>query len=260
MLSLAVVLAILAGLAVVLVLTRATPKPKPVADDVTTTGRRATTTSGSSTSRSSTDTVTPVAPTPLPTLPNPSTGPAAGSANANANATGTTSYTMPVTDPVAAKDMVATSGYPSRNLIAPCGVPALSPVDGTIDEINQVDNWPGNEPGGADGPYRGGLYLSIIGNDNVRYYLSSLGSIGPGIVPNQQVSAGQQVGTVGQTGSARAGSSCALHVGFSRPCQHTSGDWQIRRGQIDPLPYFQNWQSGGSLSPAASVASAPACL
>jgi len=41
------------------------------------------------------------------------------------------------------------------------------PVAGVVDEVNSVDKWSGKTNLGAD---RGGLSISIIGDDGLRYY------------------------------------------------------------------------------------------
>ena len=49
------------------------------------------------------------------------------------------------------------------------------PIDGVVDEVSRTDSWSGKTNLGID---RGGLYVSIIGTDGVRYYGSHLRTVG----------------------------------------------------------------------------------
>ncbi len=89
----------------------------------------------------------------------------------------------------------------------------------------------------------------MVGTDGVRYYGSHLTAVV--VHPGQHVTAGQKVGTVGSTGSAR-GIAPHLHFGISWPTRH--GVWWVRRGEVYPWPYLDSWRAGGSRSPAAAVA------
>lgn len=141
-------------------------------------------------------------------------------------------------------------GYPAADvMIRPrCGTPARSPVDGVVLEADRQNLWAQGFRGGAD---RGGIFVSILGEDGVRYYMSHLASIPEAIQPGVTVTAGQTVGIVGKTG--RAGS-CHIHFGISPPCFGT-GDWWIRRGVVWPQPYLRSWKRDGiaDLSPRAEV-------
>jgi murein DD-endopeptidase MepM/ murein hydrolase activator NlpD len=117
-----------------------------------------------------------------------------------------------------------------------------------VDEVSTVDRW---DPGTNRGADRGGLSFSVVGTDGVRYYGSHLSTLV--VRPGQRVTAGQQVGTVGSTGSAR-GTSPHLHLGISWPTRH--GVWWVRRGEVAPWRYLDSWRTGGSRSPAAAVEAA----
>ena len=71
-----------------------------------------------------------------------------------------------------------------------------------------------------------------------------------GIEPGVPVIAGQILGKVGDTGSAR-GTSPHLHFGLSWPTE--KGDWKIRRGALLPYKYLKSWQKGGNLSPVEAI-------
>jgi murein DD-endopeptidase MepM/ murein hydrolase activator NlpD len=125
------------------------------------------------------------------------------------------------------------------------GCRVVSPVTGVIDEVSTVDRWSSRTNRGAD---RGGISFSVVGVDGVRYYGSHLAKVL--VRPGQHVVAGQQVGTVGSTGSAR-GIAPHLHLGISWPTRH--GIWWVRRGEVYPWPYLDSWRAGGNRSPAPAV-------
>jgi murein DD-endopeptidase MepM/ murein hydrolase activator NlpD len=137
--------------------------------------------------------------------------------------------------------------YPATDIIAPCGETALSAVDGVVLEVNQVDMF---NPKVNAGATRGGLSVSILGNDGVRYYGSHYLAIDAGIDAGVRVSAGQPIAIVGRTGDAGA---CHVHFGISPVCART-GDWWIRRGVIWPWPYLDSWRAGAAKSPVAEIA------
>jgi murein DD-endopeptidase MepM/ murein hydrolase activator NlpD len=137
--------------------------------------------------------------------------------------------------------------YPATDIMTSCGTPALSPVNGVVLEVNRVDTWNAKVNAGAT---RGGLSVSILGDDGVRYYGSHYSAIQASVQPGVRLVAGQVIAAVGKTGDASA---CHVHFGVSPPCTRT-GDWWIRRGVIWPWPYLDSWRKGGSKSPVAEVA------
>ena len=137
--------------------------------------------------------------------------------------------------------------YPATDVIAACGSKNVAVTDGVILEVNRVDTWNPKVDAGAT---RGGLSVSLLGDDGVRYYGSHYASILPEIEAGVRVHAGQQLGVVGHTGDAGA---CHLHFGISPVCLRTA-DWWTRRGEIWPWPYLDSWRAGGQKSPAAAVA------
>lgn len=74
--------------------------------------------------------------------------------------------------------------------------------------------------------------------------------VADGIDVGASVTAGQVLGKVGTSGSAR-GTAPHLHFGLSWPTE--KGDWKIRRGVLLPYKYLKSWQKGGNLSPAAAI-------
>lgn len=137
--------------------------------------------------------------------------------------------------------------YAATDILTDAGCKFVSPIDGVVDEVNRVDNWSGKTNLGID---RGGLFVSIIGTDGVRYYGSHLRSIPSSIQPGITVKAGRVLGAVGATGSAK-GTHPHLHFGISWP---TPADtWWVRRGEVLPWKYLDAWKKGKDLSPVKEV-------
>ena len=137
--------------------------------------------------------------------------------------------------------------YPATDILAKAGCRYVAVTSGVIDEVNRVDSWSGKTNLGVD---RGGLYVSFIGTDGVRYYASHLRTIPQSIQPGVEVKAGRLLGTVGATGSAR-GTKPHIHFGlsWSTPPQ----TWWVRRGMVWPWKYLDAWKDGKDLSPAKEV-------
>lgn len=156
--------------------------------------------------------------------------------------------TTPYKFPVVGKASYAHThhDYPASDIMAACGTPVVSPVNGVVLEVSLVDTWTAKVNAGAT---RGGLGWSILGDDGARYYGSHMASIEAAIRPGQRVTAGQKVGKVGDTGDASA---CHLHFGLSPACAKT-GDWWTRRGTIFPWPYLDAWRKGVQKSPVAAL-------
>ena len=142
--------------------------------------------------------------------------------------------------------------YPATDMLAKKGCAFVSPINGVVEDVNLKDLWNGKTNLGQD---RGGLSVSIIGDDGVRYYGSHLSKVESGIVSGVRVQAGQKLGEVGNTGSAR-GTATHLHFAISYPTY--AGDWKIRRGVIYPWKYLDAWKSGKDVSPVTEVSAAKA--
>ena len=143
--------------------------------------------------------------------------------------------------------------YPAADIFGKKGCAFVSPVAGVVDEVNSVDKWSGKTNLGAD---RGGLSISIIGDDGLRYYGSHLSKIEANIIPGYKVATGEKLGEIGSTGSAR-GTKPHLHFGISYPTE--KGIWWVRRGvglekgKTSPWKYLQAWQVGKDLKPKLIV-------
>ncbi|MEU8261039.1 M23 family metallopeptidase [Micromonospora sp. NPDC048999] len=138
--------------------------------------------------------------------------------------------------------------YPATDIFADCGAPVIAVTDGQILEVSRVDRF---DKRGPLGPLNGGLSVSLLGDDGVRYYGSHLSAVATGIDPGVRVHAGEPLGEVGRTGNAN--NVCHLHFGISPECQGHD-DWWIRRGVIWPAPYLDSWRARGNREPAAKVA------
>jgi murein DD-endopeptidase MepM/ murein hydrolase activator NlpD len=116
-----------------------------------------------------------------------------------------------------------------------------------IDEVSDVDkySWKNN-----NGALRGGLSISMIGDDGVRYYGSHFSKIYSKVVPGYRVQAGELIALVGTSGDA-AGTAPHVHFGISWPTE--SGIWWVRRGMVYPWKYLDAWKAGKDLSPAKEV-------
>jgi murein DD-endopeptidase MepM/ murein hydrolase activator NlpD len=137
--------------------------------------------------------------------------------------------------------------YAATDILSKAGCKFVAPINGVVDEVNRTDIWKGKTNLGID---RGGLYVSIIGEDGVRYYGSHLRSIPASIQPGVVVNAGRLLGAIGSTGSAR-GTAPHLHFGISWPTPPQT--WWVRRGEVLPWKYLDAWKAGKDLSPVKEV-------
>jgi len=155
-------------------------------------------------------------------------------------------YVFPVTG-CECNGAKAQDEYAAADVLAKAGCKFVVPIKGVVDEVNRTDSWSGKTNLGID---RGGLYVSIIGEDGVRYYGSHLRSIPASIQPGVSVLAGRVLGAVGATGSAR-GTAPHLHFGISWPTPAQT--WWVRRGEVLPWKYLDAWKAGKDLSPVKEV-------
>jgi peptidoglycan LD-endopeptidase LytH len=142
--------------------------------------------------------------------------------------------------------------YPAADMFTGRGCAFVAPVDGRVDEVTRRDNWDQASDRGAD---RGGRSVSLVGVDGVRYYGSHLEAVAPGIAPGVRVRAGQLLGRIGNSGSARV---TAVHLHFAISWPTRPGIWWVRRGMIQPATYLDSWRAGGNLSPVRAVRAARA--
>lgn len=144
--------------------------------------------------------------------------------------------------------------YPATDILTKTGCKFVASTSGVVDEVNRVDkfNWKTNR--GAD---RGGLFVSIVGDDGVRYYGSHLSKVAEGIEPGVRVAAGDVLGFVGTSGDARG---TAPHVHYGISWSTPANIWWVRRGELYPWRYLDAWRAGKDVSPAKAVRSLKAKL
>lgn len=152
-------------------------------------------------------------------------------------------YYFPVQPPAIARYSRVHHDYPATDIFVPVGSTVVAVTSGVVDEVNRVDQW---DPKTNDGAYRGGLWVTIVGNDGIRYHASHLSEVLPGIEPGVRVYAGQRIGLSGKTGNART-TPAHVHFGISRPT--SAGDWEVRRGQVSPFVYLNAWKRGKDITP-----------
>jgi peptidoglycan LD-endopeptidase LytH len=136
--------------------------------------------------------------------------------------------------------------YPASDVITACGHRFVAVTGGVILAVTRKDVWTAKDNAGAT---RGGLSVSLRGDDGVRYYGSHLSAIDAKVEVGERVTTGQTLGTTGESGDASA---CHLHFGISPPCAE-QGDWFNQRGTVYPWRYLDSWREGGQKSPVAEV-------
>ena len=132
--------------------------------------------------------------------------------------------------------------YPATDILTNKGCKFVAPTGGVVDELNRVDKWNGKTNLGSQ---RGGLFVSIIGDDGVRYYGSHLKKVAAGLEVGSRVIAGDLLGLVGTSGDA--GDCAHVHFGISWPTP--AEIWWVRRGEVYPWRYLDAWRAGRMLIP-----------
>ncbi|WP_433254385.1 M23 family metallopeptidase [Streptosporangium sp. CA-135522] len=141
--------------------------------------------------------------------------------------------------------------YESRLLVLPKttiwsgkGCSFVSPVNGVVDEVNTKNQWKPSTDRGAD---REGRFVTVVGDDGVRYLGGHLERVSPGIKPGTRVGAGQVLGQIGNSGNAR---STASNLYFAISWKTAPSLWWVRRGMVRPWSYLDAWLNGNrTLSP-----------
>ncbi|WP_433367669.1 M23 family metallopeptidase [Actinoplanes sp. CA-142083] len=178
------------------------------------------------------------------TLETPSAAPSPSAVKPKAAAAVKITYTFPV---VGKSSYAHTHhDYQATDVMTACGNRFVAVTGGVVLAVSKKDTWSPKVNAGAT---RGGLSVSILGDDGVRYYGSHLSSVDKAINPGVRVKSGQTLGKTGDTGDASA---CHLHFGISPPCAKT-GDWWNQRGTLYPWPYLDSWRTKGQKSPVAAV-------
>jgi hypothetical protein len=133
---------------------------------------------------------------------------------------------------------------PKITIWAAQGCSFVAPVNGVVDEVNVKNRWRPSTDRGVD---REGRFVTIIGDDGVRYLGGHLDSVAPGIAPGVRVGAGQLLGRVGKSGNAR---DTGANLYFAISWKTGPAYWWVRRGMIEPWSYLDAWATGNkTLSP-----------
>lgn len=130
--------------------------------------------------------------------------------------------------------------YPATDVFG-CYARVLAPTAGVIGQVRRKDKW--IESVDAPGT-RGGLTVTLLGDDGVRYYFSHLGRVK--VRSRQHVEAGHWIGVMGSSGNARR-TQCHTHLGMSRICPNA--EFRLLQGEIWPWRYLDAWRKGVQLSP-----------
>ena len=152
-------------------------------------------------------------------------------------------YYFPIQPPDVTSYSATHHDYPATDIFGPEGSFVVAIADGVIDEVSRTDVW---DRAVNDPATRGGLYVSLLGDDGVRYYYSHLLAVAPRLDAGVRVYAGQLVGALGRTGNAAA-TSPHVHFGISPPT--FAGDWEVRRGVLPPFELLQAWTAGVDETP-----------
>ena len=141
--------------------------------------------------------------------------------------------------------------YPTDHLHYPavdvegCYAHVLAPTAGIITQTRTIDKWV--EAIDAPGT-RGGKTITLVGDDNVRYFFAHLGRVK--VSTGQRVSAGDWIGVMGSSGNARI-TRCHTHLGISRVCPVVEA--YLLQGEIWPQKYLKAWRAGRQLSPVKEM-------
>ncbi len=147
-------------------------------------------------------------------------------------------HVFPIDPPTAGSYSSGGHAYPATDIFAPLGTAYVAVTSGVIEGVFLVDLW---NPEVDDGATKGGLFVSLLGDDGVRYYGSHLSVVADGIEAGLRVQAGDLLGNVGVSGNA-SGTPPHVHFGISHPTWLE--DWEVRRGEVDPMPFLDAWRAG----------------
>ena len=133
--------------------------------------------------------------------------------------------------------------YPATD-VEGCYAHVLAPTSGVVFDVETKDMW--DEKLDLPGT-RGGLTVTIHGDDRVRYFFSHLGRVKVKI--GDRVEPGQWIGVMGSSGNARV-TRCHTHFGISRICPQ--GEYKVLQGEIWPWRFLDAWRSGINKSPVSA--------
>jgi len=133
--------------------------------------------------------------------------------------------------------------YPATD-VEGCYAHVLAPTSGVVFDVETKDMW--DEKLDLPGT-RGGLTVTIHGDDRVRYYFAHLGRVK--VKVGDRVEPGQWIGVMGSSGNARV-TRCHVHFGMSRICPQS--EYKVLQGEIWPWRFLDAWRSGINKSPVSA--------
>lgn len=133
--------------------------------------------------------------------------------------------------------------YPATDVHG-CYAHVLAPTSGVVFDVKTRDSWV--EEIDAPGT-RGGLTITIHGDDRVRYFFAHLGRVK--VKQGDRVEPGQWIGVMGSSGNARI-TKCHTHLGMSRICPQN--EHKVLQGEIWPWKFLDAWRKGINKSPTAA--------
>lgn len=137
--------------------------------------------------------------------------------------------------------------YPANDILTKKGCKFVAATSGVVDEVRKIDTYNYKKP---TGDTKGGIFVSIVGDDGVRYYGSHLQKVAEGIDVGVRVEVGTLLGYTGDSGDAR-GTAPHVHFGISWPTANNI--WWVRRGEVAPWRYLDQWKIGKDKSPVNEV-------
>ena len=133
--------------------------------------------------------------------------------------------------------------YPATDVLG-CYAHVLAPTSGVVFDVEAKDKW--DEKLDLPGT-RGGLTVTIHGDDRVRYFFAHLGRVK--VKRGDRVEPGQWIGVVGSSGNARI-TRCHTHFGISRICPQS--EYKVLQGEIWPWRFLDAWRNGINKSPTSA--------
>ena len=133
--------------------------------------------------------------------------------------------------------------YPATDVLG-CYAHVLAPTSGVVFDVEAKDKW--DEKLDLPGT-RGGLTITIHGDDRVRYFFAHLGRVK--VKRGDRVEHGQWIGVMGSSGNARI-TRCHTHFGISRICPQN--EYKVLQGEIWPWRFLDAWRNGINKSPTSA--------
>ncbi|MBM3806446.1 MAG: M23 family metallopeptidase [Actinobacteria bacterium] len=130
--------------------------------------------------------------------------------------------------------------YPATDVHG-CYAHVLAPTSGVVFAVKTRDLW--TKELDTTGT-RGGLTITIHGDDRVRYFFAHLGRVK--VKQGDRVEPGQWIGVMGSSGNARV-TKCHTHLGMSRICPQDED--KVLQGEIWPWRFLDAWRKGINKSP-----------